>query len=193
MFTKDTAKLLIKKMRETGVVFGAGLSEAQIQSIDKCLGTNLPDDLKLFLIEGVPVSRTEGGDFPNWHENPLDIISKSNQYIKDALKFDIDTNNYWCSLFGNKPDSLEEAQEQAVAIISGWPPLVRIYGHRFMPTMPAGSGNPVLSIYQFVDTVYYGYDLVNYLEKEFGFSISHGSSGKPKTVPYWDEAFFGSF
>jgi hypothetical protein len=192
MFTQETAKLLVEKMQEVGVIFKTGLSEAQIQDITKCLGTNLPDDLRMFLSEGVPVSRPEGGDFPDWHNKPEEVVSKSNQYIKDALKFDIENSGYWCGLFGDKPDDLNEAREKAVANISKWPPLVRIYGHRFMPTNPAGFGNPVLSVYQFVDTVYYGYDLVDYLEKECGFSISQDKANEPKDVPYWDEAFFGS-
>ena len=46
------------------------------------------------------------------------------------------------------------------------PKLIPIFGHRYIPSEPNASGNPVFSVYQ-TDIIHYGADLVSYLEAEF--------------------------
>jgi hypothetical protein len=50
--------------------------------------------------------------------------------------------------------------------LSGVPALVPVYKHRYLPTMPSESGNPVLSVVQ-TDIIYYGNDLLDWFDYEF--------------------------
>jgi len=48
--------------------------------------------------------------------------------------------------------------------VSGSPPLVPIYGNRYISNEPLLAGNPVLSVWQ-TDIIYYGYDLASYFNE----------------------------
>jgi hypothetical protein len=46
-------------------------------------------------------------------------------------------------------------------------------------------------VYQAVDTVYYGYNLADYLHKEFKVDPASWSPIRPPNVRFWGELFFG--
>ncbi|MCP4084980.1 MAG: hypothetical protein GY745_08005 [Actinomycetia bacterium] len=45
------------------------------------------------------------------------------------------------------------------------PMLIPVYAHRYLPSEPCRSGNPVLSVMQ-TDVIYYGQNLVEYVEND---------------------------
>lgn len=155
------------------------------------LGAKLPPDLTVLLAVGVPVADEQGSTkaFPQWTTDPAKAVADARSQIETSFEFDIKNSGYWHASFGQKPDSLDQAVSQALVALRQWPPLVRIYSHRFMPTAPHEPGNPVLSIFQAIDTVYYGNSLVEYFVKEFGLDITYQQSD-PKPVPFWGEAFW---
>lgn len=55
------------------------------------------------------------------------------------------------------------------------PKLVPIYSHRYMPFITEDDNIPVFSIMQ-SDIIYYGENLISYLEVEFGFKKYNGYS-----------------
>ena len=57
--------------------------------------------------------------------------------------------------------------------------------HRYLPTEPNESGNPIFSIYQ-SDAIYYGADLADYFEREFG-NKPGPIVGPVKSVRFWSE------
>jgi hypothetical protein len=61
------------------------------------------------------------------------------------------------------------------------PPLVPLYGHRYLPTVPSYTGNPVLSVMQ-TDIIYYGNDLLDWFDYEFR---RQSVEREPRKVPFW--------
>jgi hypothetical protein len=47
------------------------------------------------------------------------------------------------------------------------PKMVPVYGHRYLPGERGAFGHPVLSMWQ-TDIIYYGLDLADYIDREFG-------------------------
>ena len=76
---------------------------------------------------------------------------------------------------GERPASLDAAIALATDSVSQWPPLVRVYSHRFMPTNPPDWGNPVLSVYQAVDSIIFGTNFADYLNHEFRLGLPPGT------------------
>lgn len=189
MFDKDIAQLAIKKLQGKGVKFADGLAPDEVKDIEVALGADIPPDLKILLTEAVPVGIIEGGDFPDWHKDPQSIIFEARAGIERSFEFDIKENGYWHELFGSKTEDTKLAVEQAVKVIRSWPPLIRVYGHRFMPTEPSSPNTPVFSVWQPGDTIYYGNNLADYLQKEFEIDLPITVPKEPLRVPYWGEVF----
>jgi hypothetical protein len=88
--------------------------------------------------------------------------------VSSGIAFDIEHNDFWLGTWGRRPVGDDDAVDVALRIISEWPPLVCIYGHRFMPTLPL-TGGAIVSVWQ-TDWVIYGNDLADYLHCECGIS-----------------------
>ncbi|WP_369182162.1 hypothetical protein [Streptomyces sp. Y1] len=75
------------------------------------------------------------------------------------------------------------------AFLAAAPPLVPLYGHRFLPAGRGTSGHPVLSIWG-TDMISYGGDLAEYIDHEFahpgGFPVPEGWDPQA-TVPFWKD------
>jgi hypothetical protein len=63
---------------------------------------------------------------------------------------------------------------------------VPVYAHRFLPAGRGTSGHPVLSVHQ-TDIIYYGADLADYIEREFGYVPNWTDWDPQATVPFWSE------
>jgi hypothetical protein len=184
-FDEEVAKLAVQKLKDSGYQISEGLTDDEVKRVEVALSAHIPPDLKLLLLEGVPIS--EG--FRNWHEDPQKIIADSQDAIEQSLMFDIEQNDYWHESFSDKPKDIEDAKQQALAVVRTWPALMPIYAHRFITTNPQGFGNPVISVSQAVDSIYYGYNLADYLRREFEISLPVVIPKEPPRVPYWGDAF----
>jgi hypothetical protein len=129
-------------------------------------------------------------DFPNWHHDPKAIIKEREEFLADKFAFDITENEYWHPSLGDRLADLNEAAAVALAVIDRLAPLVPIFGHRFMPSSPRSEGNPRYSMHGPSDTIYYGYDIVDYLFNEFGVELPVPRAQESKPVPRWDALFF---
>jgi len=83
---------------------------------------------------------------------------------------------------------LSDAISLARAKVSECPVLVPIYSHRYIATPPHEPGNPVYSVYQ-TDIIYYGYDLLDYLCREFKLEHPPGyvRPASPKYISFWGD------
>jgi hypothetical protein len=62
MIPQSSIQRAIDHLRSQGTVFEAGLSNAEVMSLEIALRLRFPPDLRAFLQTALPVS----GDFPNW-------------------------------------------------------------------------------------------------------------------------------
>lgn len=185
-FTDEVALQVIAQLKAKEVVFGAGLNDAEIARIENALGLKLPPDLVVFYRNGLPI----GPRFPQWRENPELEVKETWEALERSFIFDIENSGYWIDAFGGKPDDLKKAGQQAFQVVRSWPPLVRIYAHRYMPTYPHQPDLPVLSVWQPVDTIVYGNNLVDYLVREFDLNMPKDPEINISDIPYWGAAFF---
>lgn len=188
--TIPQTKQIINLLQRKGVVFEPGLSDAEVIEIEEKFVIRFPPDLKRFLQCGLPV----GESFYNWRKGLTDettasaILYMLNWPLKDIL-FDIRTNNYWTPHWGNKPADLAERIAIAKKHYYTYPKLIPIYSHRFIPSEPHESGNPVFSMYG-MDIIYYGYDLATYFANEFYLKLN--SSFEQPAKPLREIAFWSS-
>ena len=90
---------------------------------------------------------------------------------------------FWPAEWGERPASLDEAFAIAKTAVEQAPTLIPILGHRYLPDRPNEAGNPVFSVYQTV-IIYYGSNLADYLENEFGRS-EYALNGEIRHIEFW--------
>ena len=145
-----------------GVVISPGLTEIELARVESVVDAHLPDDLRSFLSEGLPL----GKGFPDWRQPDSNSIRDQLSWPLEGIAFDIEQNAFWLNAWGVRPPDLAEALSVARVQIDAAPRLIPIMGHRYLPAEPDLPGNPVLSVYQ-TDIIYYGDDLATYLRCEF--------------------------
>ncbi|AOR25197.1 hypothetical protein BGI42_15735 (plasmid) [Clostridium taeniosporum] len=156
---------IINALKNKGIIFEKGLSKQEFNMIENFYGVNFPPDLKEFLSLALPISNK----FINWRDMSEDNIKKIQDKLEwplEGIIFDIENNNFWYKNWGNKPDNFEEAIDICKKEMKKVPKLIPICSHRYIPSEPNESGNPIFSIYQ-TDIIYYGEDLLSYLQLEF--------------------------
>ena len=173
---------IVRQMEQRGITFQGGLSATELATIELRFGFKFPPDLAFFLSFALPVSL----GFPNWRQPDAESVWSSLDWPADGICFDIDQNNFWRKEWGVRPSTSAQAREQARAQLALAPPLVPLYKHRYIPSEPHDSGNPVLSVYQ-TDIVYYAPDLIAYFTREFDLDLRLPDPGPIRRVPYWSE------
>lgn len=185
MTLRDELSEIIDQMKAHGVEFDPGLSDTEISEIEKLCKFQFPPDLRQFLQMGVPLSWTRrsgtflgipvkwrknivsvDNHFPNWRNNPIEIMDNAQKWTFEAFTFDVEHANFWMQEWGERPQKLSEAFAVVERYLETVPLLIPIVAHRFLPAEPNLAGNPVFSVWQAIDTIYYGYNLQNYLKRE---------------------------
>jgi len=175
---------LVRILRDNGVVFHSGLTDAEVLTVESRFEFRFPPDLRAFLQAGLPV----GCDFPDWRDDDESALREWLDLPRRGILFDIEHNGFWLNDWGTRPSTLSEAQRIAGLLISEAPKLIPIYKHRMMPSEPHLAGNPVFSVHQ-TDIIYYGIDLRDYFIHEFLAREDVGIWPIPETVrqvPFWD-------
>jgi len=159
-------KSIVLKLKEKGVDVDAALSAAEIEYVEAIYGIKFPLELRRLFSVGLPISR----GFYNWRD-----MSESNiHWIKEVILMPVQEltdevrEGVWCNSWGERPIDTEEALRVFGGRSKEAPCLVPIFMHRYIPFIPNSKKTPVFSIMG-SDIIYYGTDLVNYLEHEFGF------------------------
>jgi hypothetical protein len=181
-FDEEYVDRVIEQLSAQGIGFSQGLSREELDLAEHCLGAPLPPELGLLYGAALPV----GEGFANWRD-PVAEVRWTAEWIDRAFAFDIEHNSWWPPFWDVRPKPIDEALAILRKALASAPPLVHVRGHRFMATEPRGRGNPVLSIWQASDSIYYGYDLADYLHKEFHLNRPWWAATEPPRVPFWGD------
>jgi hypothetical protein len=184
-FDERWAETVVAELGDRGVELAPGLSDAEIAAAGEALGVSLPTELALLLTTALPVSQ----GWAPWRDGPETVAADARAWAHRRFAFDIEHNDYWHPLFGERPDDLASAMARAVEVLDAAPPLVPIYGHRFMVGQASDGGGGVLSVWQAVDSIFYGYDLADYLARELGISRPPWASSTAPQAPVWEDLF----
>ena len=165
---------VVSKLKTKGIEFDSALTLAEISSIEKAYNIIFPNELKHLFDVGLPISK----GFYNWRDmnvaNVEDIkymLTRPILGLQGDLEDDYKSSSssysgFWCDTWGEKPNSFKEAQEVLLKHYACAPLLVPVYSHRYIPFIPDSEEVPVFSIMG-SDIVYYGENLIAYLETEF--------------------------
>jgi hypothetical protein len=182
-------------LRQQGIELGTGLTDAEVDGIERRCAFQFPPDLRAFLQHVYPLGRPPGrsgeiivgGPFPDWRNAPDDYPQQRFEAILEGIFFDIEKNGFWHPKWGSKPANFEDACGVARQELANAPALIPIFSHRFMPNEPLLAGNPVFSVHQ-TDIIYYGYDLAHYFQHEFHVPLPQWAAALPRTIRVWSES-----
>ncbi len=178
--------LMIEMLNEDHhIEFDAGLTDAEIRSIENRFGFRFPPDLDAFLQRGLPV----GDRFPNWRHGSEDELWSILNLPVEGIVFDVQHNGFWLPEWGVRPNSLEDAEAVVRKLVAAAPTLIPVWAHRMIPDRPHLAGNPVFSVHQ-TDIIYYGCDLRDYFLHEFICKSDLGIWPMPpemlRKIEFWD-------
>jgi hypothetical protein len=194
--TSKKTEDIVHFLKGNGISFDEAITDNEFSTLEKKFSLIFPPDLKDLLSIALPVTPY----FPNWRT----LLDGSDSYIKESIThpeegilFDIEVNNFWYSAWGEKPKEISDALELAKKELKKVPKLVRVFGHRYIPSEPLEKGNPIFSISQ-TDIVYYGHDLESYFHNEFNPGYDKLTGGyklnidrqKIKKIPFWSDLAF---
>jgi len=155
-----------------------GYTQAELDAAQAKFGLVFPPDLVALLRDRRPL----GGHA--WTDEVA--IGRMLAWPFDGLLFDVENNGLWWPEWGERPAGPERRKEVLRSIISRAPKLIPLISHRYLPEQPHESGNPVFSVYQ-SDVIYYGADLADYFEREFGGWNCRPWPSQIKHIPFWSD------
>lgn len=172
-------------LARAGVQFDPGLAPNEFPAIETEWKFRFPPDLREFLSLALPVS----AGWINWRTGDREAIRNALSWPLEGLCFDIERNAFWLNAWGERPAQLADAIDIARRAVNAAPTLIPICSHRYLPATPPEAGNPIFSVYQ-TDIIYYGADLLDYLQNEFRHHFGRGEhalSHDPRHIPFWSD------
>ena len=160
--------LMIERLKKVGIHFDRGLSDAEIQIIESTFGFRFPTEIASFLSCAYPVGR-DFFDYRDISKQNIDKFHNFQNNIIESFEFDIKNNTgslqTMLKAFLGKFTDTEDFKKAVMKNLERSPKLIPFYAHRcFFDGM---DNMPIISFWQAVDTIIYGYDFENYLEAEF--------------------------
>jgi hypothetical protein len=173
-----------------------GLTDAEFGKIEREFGFQFADDHKAFLAAGLPVNTrpeprepgviyTHPEPWPDWRRADRDKLRSSLNWPAEGVLFDVEHNSFWHESWGPHPQDPASALATATRMLTQVPAMVPVYGHRYLPAGRGLSSHPVLSMWQ-TDIIYYGLNLADYVDREFGRRGPGEEPWEPQaTVDFW--------
>lgn len=157
---------IILKLKDIGIVFERGMSQQEIDQVEKRYHIVFPTELQQFYSLGLPVS----DGFYDWRSVNAEEIKQINRALMApifGLQMDLENGEFWCEDWGKQPLDIKAAQSILLTKYNEAPKLVPIRGHRYITVMPQNKTNHIFSILH-SDIICYGENLKSFLEIEFG-------------------------
>jgi hypothetical protein len=149
-----------RQRRAEGRLWAEGYTQAELDVAQEKYGLIFPPDLVALFRERRPVL---GYD---WRSDDAEIRAML-KWPLEGLQFDVEHNGLWEPEWGERPRTEGERAEVVAKVVGDAPKLIPLVSHRYLPAEPHEVGNPVFSVVQ-SDIIYYGADLADYFEREFG-------------------------
>jgi hypothetical protein len=166
------------------IKFDKGLSLGEIKEIEEIYSIVFPESLKNCLMHALPVSK----GFYNWRDKSLQNI----EFIRNEINYPLDyirknpEEVYWKDEWGEKPKSITEIRDFVLNLTNDAPVIIPVYLHRYIP-MGVSDNPPIISVYG-SDVIYYGKDLDDYFDNEFGENgIRTDLLSNYQRIPFWSD------
>lgn len=175
---------ILNLLKKNEIIISDGLTPNEINQIRDIYNLEFPNSLKSFFLTALPISR----GFYNWR----DFSDCNISFIKEAINYPIKDiydradEVYWCEDWGAEPSNKQEFIKRVRQKLQKAPRLIPIFSHRYIPAINK-IDPPILSI-QGVDVIYYGENLKNYFNIEFGDEKQeYINFEKVPHIPFWSE------
>lgn len=160
--------LMTEKLKNAGISFGKGLSNAEFALIESTLGFCFPSEIRSFLACGIPI----GNGFYNWRDLSDANVQQFRNFslsIENAFLFDIENNSDDLrAMLGDGFSEMNDSDVFSKAVLDclqASAKLIPLYAHRYF--FDGMDNMPIVSFWQPTDTILYGESFENYLEIEF--------------------------
>jgi hypothetical protein len=161
----------------------SGFTQSELDQAQERYDIRFPPDLAAFLLDRRPA---DGGYDWSTDDHRID---KMLAWPTELLLFDVE-NGLWWPGWGERPAEKDARAEVVRDAIRRVPKLIPIFNHRFIPQTPDIAGNPVFSMHGF-DTIYYGANLNEYFENEFGGARNElgkvHNIGPTRYISFWSD------
>jgi hypothetical protein len=171
-------------LKEQKIEFENGLTIDEITQIEQIYEIMFPESLREFLMMGLPISK----GFYNWRSMEKRNVEYIKQIIDQPLRYinDMPEEIYWCDDWGKEPEDENYLKEEVRKRLSKAPKLLPIFSHRYMP-MILENNPPIISVHG-VDIIYYGKNIEDYFEVEFGNKSQNDIDfDKIKPIQFWSD------
>jgi len=178
---------VIERMKSAGIQFDKGLTDCEIDHIERLYEIKFPASLRQFYSQALPISEDEHG-FPEWRDFSDANIAKIKERIDVQYKWllhDVQRDS-WLAAWGERPHTEGEITARFIEVSRSAPKLIPLYAHRYMPMLEGAENPPVISTVG-IDTIYYGSDLNNYLRNEFLNKKRTFYTTKCMHIPFWSD------
>ena len=171
---------------ENSIFLEPGLSDEEIQKVETIYGIEFPEQWLVVYQQLLPIS--EG--FYNWRDFSVENIAAIKERLASSYNGILESIDeiVWDISWGLEPARVEEKNKKIRKMLESAPSLIPLYGHRFLPILE-NKEMPILSVVD-LDIIYYGLDLYDYFEVEFGHKRLVSDSKKYKEVPFWTSNFY---
>ena len=184
----------VEKIRQIlenkGIEIHNGLNDEEFEKIEKFYNIKFPKVLKILYKSFLP-------NLYNWRDFSEDNVQKIKKYLNmpiEGILCDIQYNSFWVDCFGEKTGDIEQNKAKAEEYLKNAkeeevPRLIPIYSHRYVPSFPDSIDVPVFSVMQ-TDIIYYGKNIENYFEHEFGNNYNPEQESADLGVieiPFWSK------
>jgi len=179
-FDPDAIRRILVKAQ---VELAEGLDDRELNQTGERFGFRFGADHQEFLRVALPI----GPEWPDWRHGSEEKLRQRLTWPLDGVLFDVEHNAFWPRSWGTRPEDPAEMVAEAARHLSEVPRLVPVYSHRYLPAAVTETGYPVFSVYQ-TDTIYYGSDLLDYLEREFDPTARERPVGAVRRrLPFWSD------
>ena len=148
-----------RRREAEGRIWAEGYTQDELDSAQERFDLTFPADLIALFLERRPVL---GWDWRSDEQHIREMLERP----FEGLLFDVENNGLWWPEWGDRPTRANGA-EILRSVLNQAPKLVPLVSHRYIPSEPDEAGNPIFSIHQ-SDVIYYGVNLEDYFEHEFG-------------------------
>lgn len=175
---------ILELLKSKNIILEEGLTAKELDQIYKIYDIEFPTPLQDFLRSMLPISK----GFYHWRNFSRENVA----FIKTCMEFpakDICNRTDevdWCDHWGVEPKNKKKREVEIKKKALAAPKLVPIYSHRYIPLGHFNS-YPILSIHG-VDIIYYGKDLENYINIEFGTQKQAALDYRTiEYIPFWTD------
>ena len=169
------------------ITIADGLKEEEFKLIEDIYGISFPTELRELYRQMLPLSKGFY-DWRNTSPNNVNLIKEAIRRPFDDLKQCI-SEVEWSDDWGKEPEDIGVREKVIIEKITNAPKLIPFYSHRYIPQIE-GENVPIISVHE-VDIIYYGKNLDEYLNVEFGNKQqSNVDYSQIRKIPFWSDIVY---